>query len=360
MIEVENHSPFPHFQFEKSGYRGKQFDVLAIKGTFRLKTDGSRADLEDEQMPLVMADTYWGEAETSSLKFETDLVIAKRRTDVHVIGHAHTAAGNLKRQWVVGVRVGDLFKCMHITGPRYWEHRLLQWKLSGPQPASRVPLRYELAYGGQQREAADIEPLVYRTNPVGVGFLDRRRLDVGSHYAAPQFESPEPLKRINSIQACYLPEGFGPISRWWEPRVKYAGTYDEAWRKDTWPFLPDDFDFAFYNSATPDLQVNGYLQGDETVVLEGMLPEAETITTALVGYTPICVVEDDSATFHRLFPRLDTVTIDIDERLIYHTWRLTLPRAFAARHIVLGSIVPPCDKRRDPQRTPFERSQGRA
>ena len=76
-------------------------------------------------------------------------------------------------------------------------------------------------------------------------------------------------------------------------------------------------------------------------LLVGLLPEAKSVATALAGYKPVCVVEDDGNTLQTLFPRLSTVTIDTDERLIYQTWHLTLPRDFAARHIVLGSLVPP-------------------
>jgi hypothetical protein len=343
MIEVENHSPFPHLAFEKSGYLGKSFDVLAIKGTFRLNADGARATPVEDQRPLVMADTYWGEPETSSLKVETDLVITKKRSDIHVVGHARAEHGKPRPQWEAGIRIGGLEKCLRVTGPRYWEYGLVQWKLSAPEAVSEVPLRYELALGGSYTERVSHgEPDVraFRRNPIGLGYHDWRQLDRGRRHAAPQFESLSG-PRIGMDTHGAMPEGLGPLSRWWEPRVDHAGTYDAEWKTTRWPYLPDDFDFAFYNSAHPDLQYEGYLEGDEPLVLVGLLPEANVITTALGAYTPICVVEDDDCLLHRLLPRLDTVTIDTDARLIYHTWRLTLPRDFGARHIVLGAIVPP-------------------
>jgi len=343
MIELENHSPFPHFLYEKTGYRGKPFDVLAIKGTFRLKTDLSIADVDEDQSPPVMADVYWGEPETSSLKFETDLIIAKQRTDIHVIGHAYAEQGKPCRRWLAGIRVGELRKPLHVTGPRVWHYASDRWQLGEPEPVESVPLRYELAYGGQYHEdqTENAEPVVYRPNPIGLGFLDLDHLATERHYPAPQIESADPACAIADIRQRYPPEGFGPLSRWWEPRANLAGTYDDAWQKNHWPFLPDDFDFAFYQSAPAGLQAEGFLQGDEPVVLVGLLPEAKSVATALSGYRPVCVVEDDGNTLHTLFPRLSTVTFDTDGRLIHQTWHLTLPRDFAARHIVLGTLVPP-------------------
>ena len=51
------------------------------------------------------------------------------------------------------------------------------------------------------------------------------------------------------------------------PRVSYAGTYDEQYQKERAPDPPLDFSYAFYNGAHPDLQVEGYLRGDEEVEL---------------------------------------------------------------------------------------------
>ncbi|MFZ4701834.1 MAG: DUF2169 family type VI secretion system accessory protein [Candidatus Methylumidiphilus sp.] len=348
MIEVENHSPFPHFLFEKSGYRGKQFDVLAVKATFRLKIDGTRADLAESQRPLVMADIYWGSPENSSLKFETDLVIAKQRTDIHVVGHAYAEQGKPCRKWLAGIRVGELKKPIYVTGPRHWKYISNQWRLSEPEPVTSVPLRYELAYGGSytDREKGNA-PCFSRMNPIGIGFLDIENLQTDREYSAPQFDNAEVSHALTDIRKRYAPQGLGPLSRWWEPRISFVGTYDDVWQKNGWPFLPDDFDFAFYNSAPADLQADGYLEGDEWVVLVGLLPEAKSVTTALGGYKPVCVVEDDGNVLNTLFPRLSTVTVDTDERLIYQTWHLTLPRDFAARHIVLGTLVPTPENRGD-------------
>src|SRR4029453_315213 len=42
---------------------------------------------------------------------------------------------------------------------------------------------------------------------------------------------------------------FGPLGKHWEPRYKYAGTYDQQWLDDVFPFLPADFDEQYYQAA---------------------------------------------------------------------------------------------------------------
>jgi hypothetical protein len=213
MFEVENHSPFPCFAFEKTGYGNTKFDVVCIKTSYRIQP-GGRSDLADEQSPLVMTDAYTRtgeniEPESSSLIVETDLVLGKPNTDVHVIGHARPPSGLPSARWIARVRISSaaqtaptpqepllppkpeplgpgmrltsqqlsqwevqvaaakamasaqaertkaapakllLDKQLIINGSRFWQHRTLRgWALSESQPALAVPLQYELAYGG--------------------------------------------------------------------------------------------------------------------------------------------------------------------------------------------------------------------
>ena len=80
-------------------------------------------------MPVVIGDEHHGPPADGELRFETDLLIGKPRADVHVIGSAHAAGGEPATDWTVGLRVGELSKALHVTGPRFWErsasgHRL--------------------------------------------------------------------------------------------------------------------------------------------------------------------------------------------------------------------------------------------
>lgn len=356
MIELENHSPFPALVFEKLGYLGKHFDVLAVHGTFRLKTDGTRADLNQEQSPLVMADTYWDAPENSSLKFETDLVIAKKRSDIHIIGTAHTPNGAPRKHWQASIRVGKLQKKLELHGPTKWLNGMTSWHRSKVEPITQLPLRYEYAYGGTHQWDSHVNPDKRQPphqderNPIGLGHYNPWKLSGKEPYPAAQILASGAIGFIDSMSKLHSVEGFGPISRWWQSRAQYAGTYDDAWKDKIWPYLPDDFDFAFYNSAHPDMQYPGYLEGNEALELTGMLPNSQsrsssanpegTVRTALGGYELVVVAEDEAGMLHKHSPRLDTVTIDLDSLLIHHTWRLTLPKDLGTRHMVLGAFTP--------------------
>ena len=64
---------------------------------------------------------------------------------------------------------------------------------------------------------------------------------------------PHDLKPGQNVLAA----AFGPVGRHWEPRVRYAGTYDDRWTEDRMPLLPKDFDDRFHNAAPPGL-VEGF------------------------------------------------------------------------------------------------------
>lgn len=343
MIQVENHTPFPLLAFEKYGRYGILFDVIALRMTFRLK-NGHYADLADRQEGLVMADEYYGDPETSSLKCETDLVLYKKNTDIHITGSARPT-GYPQTEWSAGIRVGDFSKRLNLSGPQYWRYENQHWRLTPPERTGAVPLRYELAYGGVWR-SGELPAQSFSANPVGCGYYpDISRLDTEQQYVAPQITRYRKSEdSISLIDTTYAPQGTGPMSRWWQHRLRYAGTYDETWRKSCYPFLPDDFDECFYNSAHPELTQPGHLSGNEGIVLEGLLPDASRVVTGLPGYQPVFVLKDSNGHHHTRLPLADTLIISLDERLIYLTWRLTLPVSMNMKDAVLGCIVPPQTK----------------
>ena len=53
----------------------------------------------------------------------------------------------------------------------------------------------------------------------------------------------------------YRPMAFGPIGRGWPSRIRYAGTYDQNWIDNVFPFLPDDFDTRYFQCAPEDQQI---------------------------------------------------------------------------------------------------------
>jgi hypothetical protein len=142
-------------------------------------------------------------------------------------------------------------------------------KTTRPQPFTVMPISYDNAFGGvdnfdpdPQKQGAFIE------NPVGKGFFLREAPDHVEGKPLPNTEEPgDPVNAPGS----YRPMAFGPIGRAWQPRPGFAGTYDQNWIDNIFPFLPADFDERYYQSAPSDQQTD-YLRGGEEVVLTGLTP----------------------------------------------------------------------------------------
>ena len=60
-----------------------------------------------------------------------------------------------------------------------------------------------------------------------------------------------------------------------QPRYPYAGTYDQHWIDEVFPFLPADFDDRYYQAAPEDQWIDEP-QGGEEVVLVNLTPEGRT------------------------------------------------------------------------------------
>ena len=77
---------------------------------------------------------------------ESDFAPYKPKCDV-VLAHAiaYAPEGKAHRRWPVGLRIGDWQKTLAVTGPRYVDRGLLGWKVTEPEKATAVPLRWEHA-----------------------------------------------------------------------------------------------------------------------------------------------------------------------------------------------------------------------
>jgi hypothetical protein len=203
-----------------------------------------------------------------------------------------------------------------------------------------VGLDYRHAFGGAFTVPGSVleggQPVYVtkRDNPAGCGWLpddqDLARIpEAARPYVdaqvnalerldAPQIESPDdPIRRPTQRSAA---QGLGPVARWCSPRIDHAGTYDQRWRDERSPGYPDDFDPRFFQSAHPDLVSPSYVQGDESVTLEGLLPEG-TVRMRLPGRVIVAVCERESGEINGGRMQLDTVTIDLDERRVSLLWR---------------------------------------
>ena len=191
------------------------------------------------------------------------------------------------------------------------------WKLNGENFLWRVP------YGGRSTPVV-MGDRVYVQNPVGRGFHKHIRMEWVEGMPLPATEEIDRSVRIPGGD--YRPMAFGPIGRSWEPRFRFAGTYDDVWREKHFPFLPPDFDEQYFQAAPFDQQVplDHFRHGPAEVVLANLTPGGQARFTIPLLNAPVHVfTQDGEREDHSAM--LDTVVIEPDEGRFSLTWRATRP-----------------------------------
>jgi len=261
MWQVENRTPFAADRGWVRDRNGAEIWLVALKCTFDIHPDGS-TDISDEQPAVLQMPEYHGEPGKSSVKCESDIVMTKTTTDIVVVGHAYAPGGSATTHMDAGFRVGPVQKLLSISGDRIWE----TLGPSEPQAFIKMPLVYERAYGGVDSRSSHPERDWEWRNPVGTGFAVTRENAKG--LAVPNIEYPGEL--LGSWDDRPRPAGFGPIEGHWQPRVSFAGTYDDHWMQTRQPLLPEDFDDRYFQCVPADQQAPGFLRGGEAVALRGL------------------------------------------------------------------------------------------
>jgi hypothetical protein len=264
MWGLENHTPYAAERTWIRDKQGRHLWVVAVKATFDIKAN-NRLELAEEQFPPALAPEYSGEPGVSSLRWDSDLMYAKTGTDIIAEAHAHAPKGKAQEKVLVALRVGPIFKQMHVYGPRIYYDGAFGLATTTPSPFISQPMTYELAFGGQ--DLAHPNPSKHRIdgrNPVGRGFaVDAKHL---IHQPAHQIEylDGSPSKRG--------PAGLGPLDPAWSPRRERAGTYDAKWEKTKKPLLPDDYSDLYGSCAPSDQRLEGPLLGGERVEMLNLTP----------------------------------------------------------------------------------------
>lgn len=312
---IDNQTRFVCEPLLLTNEEGRPLLSLVVKATYVLGSGPLR--LADEQVPVKVEGESWGKPEESSYRYEPECAPFKPAADVVLVGHAHASARDTT-SLLVSLKVGPRQKSVRVTGDRVWFKSLGSISMSRPLGFERLPLRYERAFGGWDRSHPEAERHTFEPlNPVGVGFrTSPRHFEEGLRL--PNLEDPvHPLKQFGQKVP---PAAFGFISPHWQPRAAYAGTYDEAWRKQRMPRLPKDFDRRFFNAAPPDLVVPGYLKGGEPVTV--LNASHGPLSFTLPAQAPPEVVATLSfAGDARLEMQLDTCIIDTDLHRLMLLWR---------------------------------------
>jgi hypothetical protein len=332
--KIRNRTPFEFAPVFVPDVNGQQQFAPLLKASFSIDDDGRLTPLE-KQPPVLAGGQWWGDPESTSLKYEPEATLVKPATDVVLIGHAYPARPN-DAETIVGLRVGPIRKLVQVFGARCWVKRASTIVMSRPRPFEKIPLRWEYAFGGWDRSAPEAgkhrcEP----RNPVGSGF--RVAWNDEPYVALPHLEHPN--HRIKSFTDRPPPVGFGFVSPHWQPRVALAGTYDAAWSKTRRPLLPLDFDRRFLNAAPVDQIVPGYLLGNEEVsVLNASSRGSLKFVLPGDGRPPLIDVTLHGGRTQSLMPVLDTLIIDTDDYVVSLLWRAAVPVADVPASVISAVI----------------------
>ena len=313
MLQLKNNTPFGSnltLLYDKNGV-----DTLyvMVSATFNVSRKWT---LADEQIPPHESDEYWtDDPETSSIKYASEYHIGKQATDIVMLGHARAPEGKKVLQQDVSLSVGQLSKTVRVFGDRCWQ----DGQISRPEWFEAMPLVYEKAFGGIHRQDGDIISAEYR-NLVGCGYLGKQKASVLDGQLLPNLEDPRNL--LTKAGDIVPPAGFGFISPGWQPRVNYAGTYDDEWKSRRAPFLPEDFDPHYLSMAHPDLIYPGYIAGGEPVVISGVHPLGKLqFTIPVIGLNGKVNMNNNS---RALSFNMETVVIEPDDMKLTLNWRAAL------------------------------------
>ncbi len=243
------------------------------------------------------------------------------------------------------------------------------WKLTWPAKFVTLPIRYEHAFGGecrvnwgderaekrvpnknrltQEQAASHIDasreatqqPVAHTFcahNPVGTGFAEAWYLEA---IKAKRIPAPR-IQRTNAPLTAKLwwnatrgkqkqphpalePAGLGFVGRSWPPRIQLAGTWDETWVKERHPFLPNDFDFGYWNGAPADQQIP-YPPPDAAIHLTNLTPSGK-LAIRLPGHRAFvaCRWLDGEIEAEPMF--IDTLLVDTEAMTLTVVWRSVLP-----------------------------------
>lgn len=305
---------------------GRESLVVVAKGTFSLPQDGGEPELLAEQPPLIEADLFTGEPGFSAALYESEFAPYKPRCDVIVNGSAYAPGGQPATAVMVGLKLSNtrgtaIEKVFDVVGDRFWQTKSGIGSTS-PQPFERKAITYDIAFGGVDNFHPDEKKRqAYRDNPVGRGYhhyLDNKLLE-----NTPLPNTQERGSSVTNPVGKYRPMGLGIMGRGWPERLAYAGTYDQDWIDNTFPFLPDDFDERYFQCAPHDQQCD-YLEGGEVVNLLNLTPEGRTSFKVPAIKMPVVFFRkrgDDVKTM----ARADTLLIEPDSHRFSIIWRIQEP-----------------------------------
>jgi uncharacterized protein YjbI with pentapeptide repeats len=312
-VKVINETPFVFASMMGKVLFPQNTITLIVKGTYALMPGTAALLPSSEQLPTT-GDLFYDDDPHATVRYESDFAFFKPRADVLLVGHCHVPGGLTAGMCSVTFQAGPLSKTLVAFGDRAWRRNFLGYRSpTEPQPFTTMALRYEKSLGGP----------TYPQNPVGKGFRPDSNASGPSVHRLPNLEMLVG-DRIAPSQTDGTPAGLGPLGRTWAQRMALVGEYAERWKHERWPWLPDDFDWAYFNAAPLDQQVNGFLKGDESLYFKNLHPVHSQWRAALPGTRVRCFSSEriqGRPRFREIKMELDTLWVDMDESRLVLVWR---------------------------------------
>jgi len=322
-MQTNNNTPFPCVAWESADSTKAAYLTCLTRVKYALSPSNVPTNPEwvlrlvPDQGEFFGGDIYYQEDITKPVRYESDFIPYKAKTDVVINAKTYSPDGRPSNSWKCAAKVLDpdgvmLKSCeLKVYGARQYSKSALGWFKTPIKPVTQVSLAYDQSYGGTiidpNSESQEIPKYlaVDNTNPAGTGITNWRM-------ATDDF----PVHQVEWAKASMVfknyPPGFGFINRTWPIRVKHAGTYDKQWLEQQHPYPPHDFDFFHHQSANPQLILDGTIAMHSKIELDNLLPAAPKVKFTLPELH--CFVEkitkDKKCKRHKL--AIDTVLIDIE------------------------------------------------
>jgi hypothetical protein len=274
-----------------------------------------------------------------------------------------------------------LDKQLQICGPRFFNRGATGWSITQPEPAASCALLWEHAFGGNcQVRNPDPQTVAEKpfllneacyTNPIGCGWYDKRwpdalkkadlrwpkqlpapriAYDLGPIHDVlvtlqPEITAPQGYEHRQMAEASRAytvkPGGFGWVARTSVPRINYTGTHDASWQENRWPGLPEDFDFAYWNGAPADQQIE-FPTPDFTLELlnfskpnypdAGIPSDAGTYLAAqMPGHRGLVLIRTKDGLMLPMPMTVDTIVFDTELMQVNIIWRVGILKSVDAR-----------------------------
>lgn len=322
-MEFINNTKYPAKLYQTLDGSGQRFASIVVKASYSFpEKNNERARPATQQSEIILSDVFVAEAGLSAPLFESDLAPHKPRCDILIHANAHTTNNKPEKELIVGFQLASCEKKILVTGNRIWKKGLLGLTPSKPAPFTIMPIHYGLAFGGKLTDGNTSDSICYPENPIGRGFAKGRYTKQLTGNPLPNLN--EPHRPVDNHSSNYTPMSFGPVGRSWQPRLAYAGTYDDNWKENVFPLPPADLNELYYQSAPEDQQID-YPKGGEIISLYNLHPTRSFIQFPLPNLTLPIQLICQKGFEHTLESNVDTLIIDATTENIFITWRARFP-----------------------------------